>query len=235
MNEVLQISLTNDCLVTLNQKASPGSVNQTSYQRLVLRLMPKGRDKLESYFIGTETLNNLNKLGSLLNEHYFGDIPTVPFNKNHPRSHRFPSKPYLFQYNNKHLCDSAITACMRFLLHGLVFKSQSSDNIVIKAHLLRHAFATHLVQVEKVPIDIVAEWLNQKNLDVTEYYSATSTQISETAGTWLLNAATHLSIDVSVKRMPEELKRIYENAKDKVGTLNKVGWRRLHQSFLLSI
>lgn len=157
MNEVLQISLTKDCLVTLNQKASPGTVNRPSYQRLVLRLMPKGRDKLESYFIGTESLNNLNKLGTLLNEHYSGDIPTVPFNKNHPRSHRFTSKPYLFQYNSKHLCDSAITASMRFLLHGLVFISQTSDNIVIKAHLLRHAFATHLVQVEKVPIDIVAE------------------------------------------------------------------------------
>ena len=41
----------------------------------------------------------------------------------------------------------------------------------MKPHLLRHAFATYAVQVEGMPIDLVAKWLQQKNLEVTSYYS----------------------------------------------------------------
>ena len=33
----------------------------------------------------------------------------------------------------------------------------------------RHAFATHAVQVEKYPLDVVGAWLKQKNLEVSDY------------------------------------------------------------------
>lgn len=42
-------------------------------------------------------------------------------------------------------------------------------------------FATHAVQSEKLPLDIVKEFLHQKNIGVTEYYTVpTSQQITLT-------------------------------------------------------
>ena len=58
----------------------------------------------------------------------------------------------------------AITTCLRFLLHGMVFTTREGQPVVLKAHLLRHTFATHAVQVEKIPFDIFGAWLKQKNL-----------------------------------------------------------------------
>lgn len=49
--------------------------------------------------------------------------------------------------------------------------TSSCNQVVLKTHLLRHAFATHAAQTEKIPIDIVKTLLHQKDLSVTEYYS----------------------------------------------------------------
>ncbi len=32
--------------------------------------------------------------------------------------------------------------------------------VMLKSHLLRHAFATHAAQIGKIPIDIVGAWLH---------------------------------------------------------------------------
>ena len=63
-----------------------------------------------------------------------------------------------------------INACMRFLLHGMAFTTAEGEPVSIKSHLLRHVVATYLLQVEQVPIDIVAEILKHKNLQTTAYY-----------------------------------------------------------------
>ncbi len=219
MNEVLQISYTKECIVVLEQP----TVDRKLEKRYVLRLIPKGKDKPEDYFIGKETLNNLFKVFELLKVHYKDNrIPKVKYREK--RHHLFPDeRPYFFQYNYKHFTDDAVTACMRFLLHGMVFKTQEGNNVVLKAHLLRHAFATHAVQVEKIPLDIVGSWLHQKNIEVTDYYSApTPSQVAQMADTWLKYTATHINIAEAVKRSPKELQLMYEEAKNKVGTLNKV-------------
>lgn len=219
INEVLQISYTKDCIIVLDQPENPNK----SEKRYILRLIPKGRDQLEDYFIGKETLNNLNKVFEFLKEHYNNNhIPKVKYRAT--RRHLFPEeKPYFFQYNFKHFTDDSVTACMRFLLHGMVFKTPEGENVVLKAHLLRHAFATHAVQVKKIPLDIVGSWLHQKNIEVTDYYSApTASQVAQRADDWLTYTATHINITEAVKRSPEELILMYEEAKNKVGTLNNV-------------
>ncbi len=93
-----------------------------------------------------ETMRLLVATATMLAEHYGlapgTPLPRVPFNPFHGRTHRFGPAPYLFQYSHQHLSDLAISACLRFLLHGMVFRTRDGQPVALKAHLLRHAFAT---------------------------------------------------------------------------------------------
>jgi hypothetical protein len=218
--ELLQISLDRDCLYTLQVEGT---------QRLLLRLVPKGTDKPAEYMVGPETRKILERVGSMLKEHYNlapgAVLPSVSFHPDTGRAHQFPeSRPYLFQYSGKHLSQKAITACMRFLCHGMVFTSAEGKTIVLKAHLLRHVFATHLRQVEHVPLDSVAKLLHQKDLKVTSYYGAPMwQQVVKTTDNLLERFATHLgSIEDAFVRAPAELQRQLEDAQKTVGALTKV-------------
>ena len=95
---------------------------------------------------------------------------------------------------------------MRFLLHGMVFRTREGKLVVLKPHLLRHAFATHAVQVEKIPIDIVGAWLHQKNLRVTDYYSQpTESMVAEASDVFLSRVAAQINVSEAVLRSPDEL------------------------------
>ena len=102
-------------------------------------------------------------------------------------------EPYLFQYEERHLNDQSVAACMRFLCHGLVFQTVEGRTVTLTPHALRHVFATHIHQVEGVPLDVVAVMLHQKNVHVTAYYAAPPwQQILATANSLLNRFATHL-------------------------------------------
>jgi hypothetical protein len=229
INEAMQIRLTPDCFVRLEIPAT--TANKLPTLRYLFRLIPKGErsDTPHDYFIGEETKRLLVKVAKMLEEHYSlrtseaETLPAVNFHPGNGRSHRFGKAPYLFQYNYKGLPDTAITACMRFLLHGMLFKTSCGQNVIIKAHLLRHVFATHAVQIEKIPVDIVGAWLKQKNLDVTNYYSQpTASIVAETSDLFLAHLATHINVSEAILRSPIELKSQYESAKKLVGTLTEV-------------
>jgi hypothetical protein len=229
INELMQISLAEECFKAI--PIAPGSNSKPPKYRYAFQLIPKGErtNKKYEYFIGQQTKNVLVKVAKMLEEHYKisidkGEvIPEVNFDAHNGRSHRFDKAPYLFQYNYRHLDARTITACMRFLLHGMAFKTNGGKNVVIKAHLLRHSFATHAVQVEKISIDIVAIWLKQKNLDVTRYYSQpTDSMVAEASEFYLARIAGHIEVDESVIRSPEEIESQRLEALDRVGTLNQV-------------
>lgn len=229
INEVMQIRLTEDCIVRLKMPPPPEAKDQSPRVRYVLRLVPKGEkaDLPQDYFIGEETKRLLVKVAQMLAEHYGLQpgqaLPSVEFSAGNARAHRFGKAPYLFQYGHRHLSDHTISSCMRFLLHGMVFKTREGKLVVLKSHLLRHAFATHAVQVEKIPIDIVGAWLHQKNLEVTEYYSKpTESMVAEASDLYLARIATQINVHETVLRSPEELLRIYESARGKAGTLADV-------------
>lgn len=229
INEVMQIRLTKDCIVHLKMAAPPGAIDQTPRIRYVLRLIPKGekRDIPQDYFISDETKRLLVRAAKMLIEHYKlqlnGSIPIVDFNPASRRSNRFGKARYLFQYNHKHLSADTITSCMRFLLHGMVFKTRDGKLVILKSHLLRHAFATHAVQVENIPIDIVGAWLHQKDLDITDYYSKpTESMIAEASDQFLARVSANINVSEITLRTPEELTTLYEEARGKAGTLADV-------------
>jgi hypothetical protein len=112
---------------------------------------------------------------------------------------------------------------MKFLLHGMTFKTQEGNNVVVTAHLLRHAFATHAVQVLKIPKDVVREWLQQKDIDVTDYYSQpTDSMVAEHHDQLLMRFAANVNLGKRVLRVPEEQVQLYNEARNKVGTLAEV-------------
>ena len=87
----------------------------------------------------------------------------------------------------------------------------------------RYAFATHAVHVEKIPVDIVGEWLKQRNLDVADYYSQpTEGMVADAADCYLARIAAHVQVGEAVRRSPTELRALYETARGKVGTLADV-------------
>lgn len=219
INELLQVSIQPGCLHTLVVEG---------VKRLVLRLVPKGTDKLADYFVGPETQRTFEKVVQFLQGHYQlqpgSRLPSVPFDPNNGRAHLFPARPYLFQLNKRHLSDWAVTACMRFLCHGLVFQARDGQAVALKAHSLRHVFATHAHHVEQLPLDVVAVILHQKNLQVTGYYAAPQWEQVVAATDLLLDRfATHLgSIEEVMVRTPAELQQQYENARAQAGTLTRV-------------
>jgi hypothetical protein len=219
INEVLQVSIQPECLHTLVVEG---------VKRLVLRLVPKGSDKLTDYFVGPETQKTFEKVVQFLQGHYQlpsgSRLPSVPFDRGNGRAHLFPARPYLFQMNKRHISDWALTACMRFLCHGLVFQARDGQAVALKAHSLRHVFATHAHHVEHLPLDVVAVILHQKNLQVTGYYAAPQWEQVVAATDLLLDRfATHLgSVEEGMTRTPAELQQQYERARSQVGTLTRV-------------
>jgi hypothetical protein len=229
INEVMQIRLTDDCILRLKMPPPPESADQSVRLRYVLRLVPKGEKTniLKDYFIGDQTKRLLVTVAQLLGEHYHLEpgqaLPSVQFDTHNGRAHRFGKAPYLFQYAHRHLSGETISSCMRFLLHGMLFKTREGDLVVVKSHLLRHAFATHAVQVEKIPVDIVGAWLHQKNLAITDYYSKpTESMVAEATDVYLARVATQIDVDKAVLRSPRELQQIYEDARGRAGTLADV-------------
>jgi len=229
INEVMQICLTEDCIVRLKMPAPPGAADQSDRLRYVLRLVPKGEKTNipKDYFIGEQTKRLLVKVAQMLAEHYRLEpgqaLPSVHFHAHNGRAHRFGSAPYLFQYSGGHMSGETISSCLRFLLHGVLFKTCEGKLVVLKSHLLRHAFATHVVQVEKIPIDVVGAWLHQKDLATTDYYSKpTESMVAEAADVYLARVAAQIDVDKAVLRSPQELQQIYEEARGRAGTLADV-------------
>lgn len=213
LNELLQLSSEKDCLQAIKVN---GDLKFSFYA------IPKGRDTFEPYPISKQTFQLIKRVNLMLKKHYNGTIPSVTYRGD--RKHLFPEpKPYFFQYNEKAFKVDALHSCLRFLLHGLFFETQERKTVVLKTHLLRHAFATEAVQRQEVPIDILAKILHQHDLNVTRYYSEpTPSQVAKKIGELHDVIANYIDLDEAILRSPEELQREWEEYKAKVGVYNNV-------------
>lgn len=214
INELLQINNTKECILIKKVKEK---------LHFSFKAIPKGRDSLEEFYISKQTMGNIQTVARLLKEHYAVEkIPSVLYRGD--RKHFFPKPmPYYFQYEGRTMAESSIYSSIRFLLHGLVFETQSGKPVTIKTHLLRHAFATEAVQRQNMNIDIVAKLLHQKDLNVTAYYSApTPSQISESISELHDVISSYVDIDDAYLRSPKELQQQFDEHAEKVGVYNKV-------------
>lgn len=226
-SEALQICLTPQCLVRLVEPAPLGASDQKPSIRYSLRLIPKGFDVAEDYFIGEETKRLIARTARIVVDHYHGakggPLPIVPFSGMHPRRYKYSPQPYLFQIGGRHLSVSDINACIRFLLHGVPLKKMDGDVVSLRAHLLRHGFATHALQVEKLSRDIVGAMLHQRDLDVTTYYGRpTRRMIVDAADAYLLKIAANIDVADAILRTPGEIQDMYATARERTGTLAHV-------------
>jgi hypothetical protein len=228
IGELMQVNVSSECLIRLVDDPPPGARDQSPRIRYVLRLLPKGErtETRHNYGIGKESVRLLEKTAQMLCEHYQlqpgNPLPRIAFEPLHQRSHRFEGMqlPYIFQYNHTHLSASTITSCIRFLLHGMLFQTSAGAPVVIKPHLLRHAFATYAVQVEGMPIDLVAKWLQQKNLEVTSYYSEMPEYMQvEQHASFVARLATQINVREAILRSPEEIQKQAVAARNRVGML----------------
>ncbi|PEP12644.1 integrase [Bacillus pseudomycoides] len=214
INELLQISNTKECIRT---------VKVDKKLRFSFYAIPKGRDELEAFYISEQTIKIIQSVGLMLRNHYGTDkIPSVKYRG--VRKHLFPKpKPYFFQYHNKALGEFGVWSSLRFLLHGQHMETQEGKPVVVKTHLLRHAFATEAVQRQKLPIDIVAKILHQRDVGVTGYYSEpTPSQVAQSVSDLHDVTSDYIDIDEAVLRNPEELEKELEEYKEKVGVFNNV-------------
>lgn len=214
INELLQINNTKECITVkkINDKL-----------HFSFKAIPKGRDSLEEFYISKQTMEHIQMVSRCLKESYNQDkIPSVLYRGE--RNHLFPKpRPYYFQYAEKALKKDAIHSIIRFLLHGLIFETNSGKPVTIKTHLLRHAFATEAVQRQNINIDLVAKMLHQKDLNVTAYYSApTPSQISEKVGELHDVISSYVDIDDAYLRSPKELQQQFDEHTELVGVYNKV-------------
>lgn len=227
-SELLQVNVLPECLIRLVDDAPPGARDQSPRIRYILRLLPKGErtETRHSYGIGKETVRLIERTAQMLCEHYQlqpGEpLPRVTFDRQHSRSHRFEGTavPYIFQYNHMHFSDDTMNSCLRFLLHGMVFQTSAGVPVVIKPHLLRHAFATFAVNIEGLPLDLVAKWLQQKSIEVTSYYSEIPEYMQlEQHASFVARLATQINIREAILRSPEELQKQADAARRRVGML----------------
>ena len=79
------------------------------------------------------------------------------------------------------------------------------------------------MQVEKYPLDVVGAWLKQKDLAVTDYYSQpTAGLIAGAADDYLARFSTFLNAGQVIERTPDELRKLHDEARGRIGALADV-------------
>lgn len=220
LGEVAQVHLGIGCLDQVNITDPETNEVKTSY---IFRAIPKGRDELAVFYTTKDTFDLIKDIAFYLrDQHYKGSIPIVDFLylKKHGESR--PDQPYLFQLHSKHFRDKTFSCVLNFICFGLIYETQDKKLVKLKPHLLRHGFATHAVQAEDLPIDVVAMILNQKDLDVTKYYSQpTQSQVADVVSDFHTSMATTTDMMKEVLRQPEEIQAFFERQREISGPFSK--------------
>ena len=220
VGEVAQIHLRRGCLDQPSITDPKTNREKISY---IFRAIPKGRDKSAVFYVNKDTFNLIMEIALYLKDvHYKGFIPEVEFQYLKHSGVSRAAQPYLFQFHGKHFGEVTFACVLNFICFGLIYETQDKKLVKLKPHLLRHGFATHAVQAEDLPIDVVAMILNQKDLDVTKYYSQpTQSQVADVVSDFHTSMATTTDMMKEVLRQPEEIQALFERQREISGPFSK--------------
>jgi hypothetical protein len=209
LGEIQQVAQNRDCIKELVNVGPKGTT------RWLLRVVPKGRNVRENFYLDGETKNFLMAVVRFLRAKHKSKLLPICAVQNGSR----PPDRYIFQWNGQGIRQAYLNTLIRFLLHGIVLDTANGKPVHITSHLLRHAFATELAEL-KVSPDVIAEILHQRDVRVTKYYSRpTTTQIMNATE---LVFVDRIDIAAESLRDPEGLGRLLKDAEGKVGALSEV-------------
>jgi hypothetical protein len=184
--------------------------------RWVVRLFPKGtRSKRADYYIDDDTKDLLLSLIRFQVEQC-GDtkIPVVAIDRNKTAPDRF-----LLQWRNRGVTQTSLNGMVRLLLHGLTFRAVDGEPVQLSSHVLRHAYATELAN-QRVPIEVIARILHQRDTSVTKYYSQpTANQVIAAAEMLFVD---RIDLAAEIRRSPDEIAKLIRDAEGKIGALTEV-------------
>jgi len=210
LGEVQQIAQNPDCIKELV------NVGPKATTRWLLRMAPKGSRERANYFIDEDTKNHLIEVVSALRA--INSSRKLPLVRFHP-TEKMPPDRYVLQWQRLLLIQNSLGALLRFFLHGLVVDMETGAGIHFTSHLLRHALATEMASL-KVPTDILAAILHQRDTSVTEYYSRpTKAQVMQATETLFVE---RIDVAAEALRDPEHVGRMMVEAEGKIGALTEV-------------
>ena len=208
LGEVQQIAQNPECI---KQLVNVGPKVET---RWLLRMVPKGRKQRADYFIDNKAKDLLMELLTFQRACCQSKkLPIVPLEPQKARPDR-----YVLQWKERGLTQGDLNDALRFLLHGCITAADGSG-IHLSSHLLRHAFATEMATL-KVPIEVLAALLHQRDPSVTRYYSQpTRTQVMDAAEMIFVD---RIDVAAEALRNPDEIGRMLREAEGKIGALTEV-------------
>jgi len=228
VNELMQIAASEDCLTVLEIQSSDAA---SSYKHVAM-LIPKGTDQPEPFFFAKSTFDLLvdtMEVMASINKLVSGNpiIDTLPPHKDNKKVFLMHPAPYIFQLNGKHMVASELMNAVKLLLHGIELTNCSENNgptyLTLYAHIFRHCFATFAVQVENIPIDVVAKLLKHKDIKTTSYYSApTTSMIAETQSAFVAAISKPFNLDKAFAKKSKKDQKLYAEIKKKSGSLSKI-------------
>ena len=207
--EIQQIAQSPECFKQLD------NVGPKAATRWVLRMVPKGRKQRADYYIDEDTKNHLvelirfqcARLGTTV-------LPAVKSEYG-----KTPPDRYVLQWNGRSVDLQVLNTLIRFLLHGVLLQAMDGTVVHLTSHLLRHAFANEMAEL-KVPVDIIATLLHQRDKTVTKYYSRpTPTQVIRAAEMIFVD---RIDVGAEALRSPDEIGRMLKDAEGKLGALTEV-------------
>ncbi|PHC38343.1 integrase [Bacillus pseudomycoides] len=220
LGEVAQIHLG---IGSLNQGSITNPKTNERKTSYMFRAIPKGRDEPTVFYVNKDTFDLIKEIAFFLRDVcYKGSIPEVEFRYLKSQGESRSEQLYLFQLHGKHFGNKTFACILNFICFGLIYETQDKKLVKLKPHLLRHGFATHAVQAEELPIDVVAIILNQKDLEITGYYSQpTQSQVSNVVADFHTSMNTQVAMMKEVLRQPEELQALFERQREISGPLSK--------------
>lgn len=210
LGEVQQIAQNAECIKQLV------NVGPKAATRWLLRLIPKGEGTMRrDYYIDEDTKNDLMEVIGFLRAKMGNKLLPVV----RPQFHKGLPDRYVFQWDRRALDQCALNGLIRFLLHGAAIRTADGQAIHLTSHVLRHAFATEMADL-KVPVDVIAAILHQRDTTVTKYYSQpTETQVIEAAEMIFVD---RVDVAGEALRSPAEISRMLKEAEGKIGALTEV-------------